>query len=77
MCDDASESKRRVPYAFLDDIKERFRAAYGDASKVVRSDGDGRKDKSKIFDFFSVRLLTTDTTGSAREEARKSRSPVV
>lgn len=28
MCDDMS--KRRIPFAFLDDIKQRFRATYGD-----------------------------------------------
>jgi len=34
MCDDGAEGKRRVPYAFLDDVKERFKATYGEASRV-------------------------------------------
>ena len=34
MCDDGAEGKRRVPYAFLDDIKDRFKANYGDTARV-------------------------------------------
>mmetsp|Transcript_4688 Transcript_4688/g.8032 ORF Transcript_4688/g.8032 Transcript_4688/m.8032 type:complete len:190 (-) Transcript_4688:132-701(-) len=35
MCDDGSEGKRRVPYAFLDDIKDRFKATYGDTARTA------------------------------------------
>ena len=35
MCDDGSEGKRRVPYAFLDDVKERFKAQYGEAARTA------------------------------------------
>jgi vesicle-associated membrane protein 7 len=34
MCDDHSETRRRIPYAFLDDIKERFKIAYGGAART-------------------------------------------
>lgn len=35
MCDDGDEGKRRVPYAFLDDVKDRFKAAYGETAKTA------------------------------------------
>ena len=31
MCDDPNASKRRLPFAFLEDVRQRFRATYGDA----------------------------------------------
>jgi hypothetical protein len=34
MCDGGAEGKRRVPYAFLDDVKDRFSAQYGDSARV-------------------------------------------
>ena len=36
MCDDSGEGfKRRVPYAFLEDVKDRFRANYGEAARTA------------------------------------------
>lgn len=35
MCDDGSEGKRRVPFAFLDDIKDRFKATYGAMARTA------------------------------------------
>jgi vesicle-associated membrane protein 7 len=35
MCDDQSETKKRIPYAFLDDVKDRFKADYGGAVKTA------------------------------------------
>ena len=35
MCDDMVEGKRRIPFAYLEDVKEKFKANYGDASKTA------------------------------------------
>mmetsp|Transcript_11086 Transcript_11086/g.33079 ORF Transcript_11086/g.33079 Transcript_11086/m.33079 type:complete len:227 (+) Transcript_11086:214-894(+) len=35
MCDDANNDRRRVPFAFLEDVKQRFRAAYGETAKTA------------------------------------------
>lgn len=35
MCDDHSETRRRIPYAFLDDVKERFKTDYGGAARTA------------------------------------------
>jgi len=35
MCDDGTEGKRRVPYAFLEDVKDRFKATYGEAARTA------------------------------------------
>jgi len=35
MCDDGAEGQRRVPYAFLDDVKDRFKAAYGETAQTA------------------------------------------
>jgi len=33
--DDGAEGQRRVPYAFLDDVKDRFKAAYGETAQTA------------------------------------------
>lgn len=35
MCDDNQEGKRRIPYAYLDDVKERFKSEYGGAAMTA------------------------------------------
>ena len=35
MCDEGSNAKRRVPFAFLEDMKQRFLAAYGDVAQTA------------------------------------------
>lgn len=35
MCDDPDSQKRRVPFAFLEDVKRRFLAAYGDVAQTA------------------------------------------
>jgi len=35
MADDAVEGKRRIPYAFLEDIKSRFMATYGESAQTA------------------------------------------
>ena len=35
MCDDRIEGKRRIPFAFLEDIKERFKSQYGNSAQTA------------------------------------------
>jgi len=35
MCDDPTSSKRRVPFNFLEDIRQRFVATYGDQAQTA------------------------------------------
>lgn len=35
MCDDPQDGKRRLPFSFLEDIKNRFVASYGDAAQTA------------------------------------------
>lgn len=57
LCMADEESGKRIPFAFLEDIKNRFRATYGDRGKTAIAYGMNT-DFSRVLQNQMVRIIT-------------------